>query len=316
MDITTRCNLKCLICPRSARDSKAAHEFDIERTLFNKIAEEIFPRTSELFLSCGSEPLMARNFFSVLEVVRKAKIPFVAFTTNGLLLNETIMRKLISSGIKEIYVSFDGAVPDTFAKIRSGASIHKVIENLRLFNHIKRLLSAATPRIELHTTLMRSNIDEIAGIIEIAHDLEVPRVTARHLCPFPQLGIDDESLHEHKDLHNVSIRLAHKRAKELGVDFESPPLFNESSLSTHSAEPKKLICLLPWTATSIGPDGVVRPCTYWHESNWFAGEHFGNLHESNFWDIWYGQAYLRLREEIRNNKPGEICAQCRGRQFC
>jgi len=279
--------------------------------VFSSIAEELFPRTSGLFLSCAAEPLMAKHVRDVLDVVRQAEIPFVAFTTNALLFDEEMVRKIIESGIKEIYVSFDGATEATFASIRGGASMQKVIEKIRLFNQIKDALSVTSPKIEFHVTLVRGNIEEIEQIIGIARDLRVSRVTALHVHPFPELGLKEESLSNHKELYDACIAGARRRARELGVEFEAPPMFSElaqQDRTLDARDSRDRICLLPWSSTMILADGDVVPCTLWH-----AGESFGNLKEQRFWDIWYGTRYRRLREEIRSRRLREQCVRCPGR---
>ncbi len=308
MDITNRCNLKCIICPRSVEEAKSDQNFDMEWELFSKIAEDMFPNASELFLSCGSEPLMAKHLSDVLDVVGKAKVPFVGFTTNGLLFNEDIAHKMVTSDIKEIEISFDGATEATYAKIRGGSSIHKVIENVRLLNNAKKASSASFPGIVFHVTLMRSNIEEVGDIIEIAHDLEISCVRGMHLYPHAALNIDEESLYNHRELYDKSIVAAQRRADELGVDFNAPPLFggpDRGSRSSVSGNSQDRICVYPWTMVRITADGTVLPCAIWWEA-----KGFGNLNEQRFFDIWYGKQYRRLREEIRINRLPKICKEC------
>lgn len=279
----------------------------MEPTLFRKIAGEILPRTSELFLSCGAEPLIARNLLDVLRVIGKAQVPFVAFTTNALLFNEENIREVVSSGVKEVYVSFDGATEGTFAKIRGGASIYRVMEKIKFINGVKRSLSATTPRIELHVTLMRSNIEELEGIIDIAGSLEIHRVTALHVYPFPQLHLEDESLFRHRDLYDDCVKAARERAFRLGIEFDSPPLFEKAAPAgaCDLREDRNPACVLPWKSFVIWPNGNVLPCSFWYE-----GEPFGSLTESSFQKIWYGPRYQQLRESIRNNILGDNCIHC------
>ncbi len=308
MDITSRCNLACIICPRSQEDPKTAKNFDMEWPLFSKIAEEVFPRTSELFLSCGSEPLMARHFRDVLNVTAKAEIPFVSFTTNALLLNEDNARSVINSGVKEVEVSFDGATEATFAKIRGGASMLKVIENVETLNELKESLSSPFPEVVFHITLMRSNIREISKIIEIAHDLKISSVKALHLYSYPSLGNAEESLYNHKDLYDTCIAAADKRAKELGVDFSAPSPFGKTKHDGRSAIAENFqnsTCIFPWTMMRISTSGSVFPCATWMET-----EPFGDLNEQHFLDIWHGQQYRQLRKKMRDNKPPGACENC------
>lgn len=294
----------------------------MEWWLFLKIAREIFPKTSELFLSCGAEPLMAQRFPDVLKEVKLAEIPFVAFTTNALLFKEDTVKKVIAAGVNEVYISFDGANEKTFAEIRGGASMKKVTGKIRLINEVKASLSTETPKIELHLTLMRRNIEELADVIDIAHELNVPRVTAFHVYPFKDLDVKEESLENHKDLYNTCLEAAKRRASELGVELEAPPPFAEEAagpyetggISNTSGSQKDSqafrTCILPWTSLMIMADGLLYPCSYW-----FGGKAFGNLNSHNFNSIWYGPEYRQLRKEIRTGALRSDCAGCPGRQF-
>jgi radical SAM protein with 4Fe4S-binding SPASM domain len=307
MDITGRCNLKCIICTRSVAPSADDASGDIDQRLFLKIAEQIFPKASELFLSCASEPLMAKDLPRILEVVAQAGVPFAGFTSNGVLFNEGIIRKVISAGIKEIEISFDGANESTFRRIRGGASLKRVVENIKLFNDLKASVSASLPQIVLHTTLMLSNITEMSDILGIAHDLGISQVRALHLFPHDVLNIKEESLYHHKDLYDSCITAARAKADELGIDFLAPPLFGQGR-NDHAAVAdnfKNNRCIYPWTMIRIAPNGDVFPCATWLET-----EPFGNLSEQTFSEIWYGRKYQQLRDEMRRNVLPKACSHC------
>ena len=51
MDISNKCNLGCRMCLHSLESWKKSRKYDMEWWLFLKIAREIFPKTSELFLN-------------------------------------------------------------------------------------------------------------------------------------------------------------------------------------------------------------------------------------------------------------------------
>lgn len=305
MDLTHKCNISCFMCLRAATESADTRAADMDWNVFLKISREVFPRAQSLFLSCGAEPLMARHFPDALDVVREAGIPFVAFTTNGLLLSEKIIRKIIDSGVDEIYISFDGAQDATFAKIRGGASLSQLIEKVTLFNDLKETLSASKPELEFHTTLMRSNIEEIADIIQIAHDLRVPRVSAMRLTHSRELAIDEEDLSHHRELYDRCVADAQKKAEELGVEFK-PPMMSETE-EAQSAMPSAAapICLHPWATMVIFPDGGVIPC-----ARGYLNEKFGSFSEDSFEDIWYGVKYSRIRRDIKVGRPQGGCARC------
>jgi sulfatase maturation enzyme AslB (radical SAM superfamily) len=106
--------------------------------LFQKIADDIFPKTRLLFLGCGAEPLMAPLFTQYATIVGKSRIPFVGLVTNGQLLKENITVSLIKNRFNEAIVSVDGAERGTYEDIRRGGSFDRLLQNLEVFNNVKR----------------------------------------------------------------------------------------------------------------------------------------------------------------------------------
>ena len=60
MDTINLCNLRCKMCYYSF-DYKRKKE-QMELPLFRKIADQVFPKTRFLYLSCATEPLMNKQF--------------------------------------------------------------------------------------------------------------------------------------------------------------------------------------------------------------------------------------------------------------
>lgn len=84
MDTNHNCNLKCKMCYFSSREEKRIEEID--PLTFNTIASNLFRKTQVLYLSCYAEPLYSKHFISYLAIARENHIPFIGFTTNGMLL--------------------------------------------------------------------------------------------------------------------------------------------------------------------------------------------------------------------------------------
>ena len=102
MDITTRCNLRCIMCAREQYDPQA---YDMPVEVFEVIARKVFDKAAVLNLSCGAEPLMSRHFDQIMAIVQGYHIPWVELVTNGTLLDEHRIRTLIECGVKSIQVS-------------------------------------------------------------------------------------------------------------------------------------------------------------------------------------------------------------------
>src|SRR3954452_5713579 len=61
MDQNNRCNLKCRMCGFSDDRVDALPKVDMPRALFDRIADQLFPRASYVALSLMTEPFMTRD---------------------------------------------------------------------------------------------------------------------------------------------------------------------------------------------------------------------------------------------------------------
>ncbi len=57
----------------------------------------------------------------------------VELITKGTLLRREMSRKLIEAGLDMLWVSLDGANPESYADVRLGAAFHEVIANVSVF---------------------------------------------------------------------------------------------------------------------------------------------------------------------------------------
>ena len=61
-DLRMNCNLRCPSCYFSNPEFRAKIDKQIAIEDFRKIADELFPYTKILYLSCSAEPLTTRDF--------------------------------------------------------------------------------------------------------------------------------------------------------------------------------------------------------------------------------------------------------------
>ncbi|MEJ5224258.1 MAG: radical SAM protein, partial [Anaerolineales bacterium] len=118
---TNACNLDCLTCFRQGWDDKLGKM--TERT-FQRILEGIqdFEAAPTLYFGGIGEPLA--NKYTIDWVERaKAQGLRVEMITNGTLLDATRLRRLVDAGLDLLWVSIDGARPESYADIRLGAEL-------------------------------------------------------------------------------------------------------------------------------------------------------------------------------------------------
>jgi len=141
--------------------------------LFRKIADEVFPKTRFLYLSCATEPLMNKEFSDYLYVTGEYKVPFTSFCTNGQLITEKVVDASIRSAISEIIFSIDGATAETYEAIRRGGKWDRLVKNLDLVAMMKREAKTRKPAVRMNFTCMQTNIEELPAMVDFARITEL-----------------------------------------------------------------------------------------------------------------------------------------------
>ena len=121
------------------------------------------------FMGLG-EPLLHPRF---LDMVRHAKERGLRaeVTTNALLLSPELAAGLLSAGLDQLVVSIDGATAETFSRVRPGASLKRVVENVRKLHDLRGPYYGPSLRIGLEFVAMRSNVAELPGLNRLAAQL-------------------------------------------------------------------------------------------------------------------------------------------------
>jgi len=261
MDTNNFCNLACPMCPFSV--SKTATREVIHLELFGKIANDLFPHTRYLYLSCSTEPLVTPDFEKYVEIAKEYKVPFVSFCTNGVLMDEKMNRKVIGLGVNEVIFSIDGATRGTFEKIRKGASFDAVVGNLGMLTRLKKELGSKLPSIRINTTMQKDNFNELEDILRLAKKFGADCVQLRHLVQVGGLAKKDLSLYDMKDGYNRKLDGLIMLSKQLGINITHPPKFDLSKKTGQQREINE--CAFPWFYMYIDHKGRAKSCPGFRE---------------------------------------------------
>ncbi len=158
LEITKKCNLQCIHCCVDRINAEEVSGNDFEK--FLKEAASL----GSLALSIGGgEPLIRKDFFSIVERARSLDFA-VSFFTNATLINSFIASQLKILKVYIVYVSIYG----------STAKIHDAITGKcgsfdLLWQGVDYLLRAGlAPR--LTTVVMKGNYDDLEDLIKLVRD--------------------------------------------------------------------------------------------------------------------------------------------------
>lgn len=130
IEVTSRCNLSCPMCPREI--SPSVGNQDMTMDTFHRVLDRISDVASFIWFAGLGEPFMNRHFMPMIMECHDAGIATGA-STNGTFLTDRWQERLLDSGLDLLIVSFDGADKETYERIRVGADFDKVYEDVRQF---------------------------------------------------------------------------------------------------------------------------------------------------------------------------------------
>jgi MoaA/NifB/PqqE/SkfB family radical SAM enzyme len=195
IEVTSQCNLICRTCIRNAWDEPQGM---MSEEIFSKVIEGLhdFTPTPSVFFGGLGEPLFHPN---IVDMVKRAKSlnTRVEMISNGMLLTEDLALALVNAGLDMLWVSLDGASPESYTDIRLGANLPQVLENLKSFKDIMLKTSivsdcTAIPRIELGIAFvaMKSNIHELPAVIDIGRSFGANQFLVSNILPYTEEMID------------------------------------------------------------------------------------------------------------------------------
>lgn len=228
MDITEVCNLACIHCPhptfkKSSLYGARYHTIELNQKMVQEVKEFGQGHTQYIRYTGEGEPLVHPQIFEMLTHAKKDSGVAVTLTTNGMLLNEKRMERLLDTGIDVVDISIDAFSPETYAKIRVNGDLNVTRPN------VLRLLAAAKSRGS-RTKVVVSYVEQPFNAAETRQFEEYWRDN----------GAD-----------YVVIRRLHSAAGAVQALADG--------IRSETSEPRRA-CLYPWERITINPRGELAFC--------------------------------------------------------
>src|SRR3990167_1711090 len=135
IDVTEVCNLACVHCPHP--EFKKSEHYSaryLEQTLVVKAIDEVREHgagyTQYVRFTSEGEPLIHPGIYDMLQYAVDRSGTFVTLTTNGTIMNEKRVKRLIDAGVHMVDVSIDTFFDDTYPKIRVNGYLPTTRDNV------------------------------------------------------------------------------------------------------------------------------------------------------------------------------------------
>ena len=122
---TNTCNLRCSFC--FVTEGMTRREGFMGLDLFKKVIDDC-PDLEHLCMHNWGEPLLHKDIFKMFDYANEAGVKFIVMNTNGTLLTDKMISKLVNSPLNIIRFSIDGS-SETFERIR-GVALDKIEKNI------------------------------------------------------------------------------------------------------------------------------------------------------------------------------------------
>ena len=304
-----QCNLRCRMCPIAYRGEGQRGEppaFMAFET-FCRLIEQ-FPQLRELQLQGMGEPFLHPRFLDMVRFAAACGIE-VSTNTNLTALSERRAEECVASGLKRLCVSLDAADPAAYEYIRIGSRFDRVARNLERLVRAKRRLGRAEPSLWLVAVAMRRNLEELPGLVRLAHRHGVETVSVQHLAhdftegtlpekyrPMRQFVEEETLLNENPARVERWFAEARRVAEALGVSLRLPKV-----------EKQPRGCDWPWRGAYVAYSGHAMPCCMIATPDRL---NFGDMAQQGVVEVWSNDAYRRFRERLASDDPPEICKGC------
>ena len=160
-EVTRACQLACFHCRASATEGALPGELTTSEglNLIDQVAA--FGRPYPILVLTGGDCLLRPDLFDLVAHAKKLGVPVALSPSVTPQLTPEKIELMVTSGVNAVSISLDGAVPATHDGVR-GIPGH-------FEDTIKAItaLSAAGLTVQVNTTVMRANVNELADVADL-----------------------------------------------------------------------------------------------------------------------------------------------------
>lgn len=296
IELTNRCNERCVHCYLPISDRKSSCDIDIEPLTFYSFVKQAKELGMLSISITGGEPMLHKNFLEFLRYVKANGFAITLFT-NLTMLTDEIMNELISPQIIAVRVSLysmDACVHDDITKIPG--SFRKT------FSNIQKLMKYNIP-VQINTPIMKQNKDTFMDVVKWGQNNNV-RVVADYRI-FATYDLEGkEQLSNRLSLQDLEPVIR----KLLPTDFRFIAEKKKLQRKEHNFE-NELCCGCCMYTFCMNARGDVYPCNGWQ--NYVLG----NIRETSIENIIVNSEKAIYIRNLRR-KQFKKCLECKHIDFC
>lgn len=165
IEATNHCNTRCLHCPHEAiTRPKGRMTWETFSTLIERIRAHTRGERYQLSFSGMGEPLLNPELFRFIRHVSAEAE--TSFASNGAILTEENVARLMDSGLDAVYLSFNGDEPELYRQMMGGLRLDRVWANAQ-----RAVELARNSRLQIRANIVATKVNR-HRLTEIRERLE------------------------------------------------------------------------------------------------------------------------------------------------
>jgi MoaA/NifB/PqqE/SkfB family radical SAM enzyme len=290
LDVTARCNLSCAYC--GVRDYGQMRQGvpELTREEWTNVIEQAGAIGVRVVSFGGGEPLVRDDFIDLIAAATRVGLR-THVNTNGTLLSAAVAARLGEAGLQAASISLDSHVPAHHEQLRGAGSFAGAVDAVR---RLRRFSPRTT--ICLNCTVGLRNVDDMAGMLDLARDLRADTVKFTPL--------DNNLVHQQKPREDFTdlvlterdVERIDRAVRRIAGGWRIDPLVGNSTpflrgMVRRLREPVYTRCLAGFLFCTVDPWGTLTPC-YDIRSGL-------NVRWQGLAALWRSAEFDALRQEVR-----------------
>ncbi len=294
--ITERCFFRCKMC-RFWENEPAEEELSIEEWMRVVDSLEEFGSDNIRIHIVGGEPLLKEGIFDLVHYAHKKRFA-TAMVTNGFLIDKSVAREIVASGLDVISLSLESLNESTHDSLRGKEGAYQ-----HLMRALDYLIAVKARGISLLTVIMEKNKDDLIPLAQWMQDnkylgaiyyqaVSQPIATVRDAQWYEKEQWSDLWPHDKDDMAKIIDTLI--KYKEAGYKIansrEQLEMF-KNYFQNPQTYGEKIRCRQGNYSIYLRPTGEAFLCPS-------QGSSLGNVRSAKLKDLWYSKEAQLQREKI------------------
>ena len=319
LELTYRCNLQCPYC--YVGNSRTKEELSTQDWL-NVIKQIPFYGMITLV---GGEPLLRKDFKEIFNASINQVMGKVNVVTNGILLNEDILKMFIDKKLLLLSISIDGYGKNHDINRDKEGIFEKITHNLETLKSLKA--KNKKPLVDIKTIILENNLDDLPKLYKYCEELDLNFLSLAFLrnndlkqnsilrnTIGPEFYETEYPIEPYFDIEHFKdvFRELESLSKRGKVKIRWAPKFDYFSDKPSVIEKFFLLgktpvaqiykpCMYPWSNVIINPEGDMYPCLSYK---------IGNVKEKQLKEVWNSPHYRCFRKNLQIRKVFNACQMC------